>query len=268
MDNAPVVVTVHGTYARHRLMRLVHGERGWWRAGSSFCRVLGAKIPGCSFVEFKWSGRNSHADRLAAGEELAKLLARLREREPRRPLCVAAHSHGGNVALKAVDAAPAGSVSHLFLLGTPLMSVVCEEPVPCDPEVEGTRHPCGGSTRHWLYRGDAAGRVACGVWMLYSPHDQVQVRLASLLTGIASSRRRKFPGKLEVQHCFEPVDARIKNVALDLQSELRVGLFGRLIGWDKIKLHDALHSRRIAEIIACVVTTGEITGGELGVTGT
>ncbi len=52
-------------------------------------------------VSFEWSGTNSNAARLTAGEELARRISELYE-EFHAPIYLVAHSHGGNIALYAM----------------------------------------------------------------------------------------------------------------------------------------------------------------------
>src|SRR5688572_28963541 len=53
--------------------------------------------------EFCWSGENSHEDRLKAAQALCKVFLRLTDQTPRPCVHVVAHSHGGNVLLKAIE---------------------------------------------------------------------------------------------------------------------------------------------------------------------
>ena len=250
------IVLVHGTYARNWFIRTFRGGRVWWRANSSFCQTLRSKFPECAIVGFEWSGQNSHRARLAAGEELAALLTQLRRNAPQEPLSIIAHSHGGNVALKALDLIEPKTVSSVFLLGMPHMFILCPTPKPCDPLIEGTIHPCGGSTRHWLYWGDAIHRVSQGIWEYHTQTDAVQGFFAQMFTGIPFRIRSRLSGKLVVTRHFLPLGTPgITNEVVDMRSELRVGVLARLIGWDKIKEHNALHSRSIAEMIGNVLAT-------------
>jgi hypothetical protein len=250
------IVTVHGTFARNWLIRKFYGGRGWWHANSYFCQKLLEKIPGCAFVEFEWSGKNSHSARIAAGAELARLLTLIRREKPNENVVVIAHSHGGNVALKAIDVAEPGSVLFLFLLGMPHLSIFCQKPVACDSKVEGVAHTCGGTTCHWLYWGDAVNRVGNGIWGFYSLNDAVQGFVARVYTGLPLRMKLRLPGKLEVmRHYFPPDCPGITNIVVDMKSRERVGLLGRLIHWDAIKEHNALHSRAMAVKIAEIIAT-------------
>ncbi|MDH3272089.1 MAG: lysophospholipase [Gemmatimonadota bacterium] len=90
-----VVTLVHGTFARHA---------EWMRDQETFSAKLLDQLPNTRLSRFCWSGANSHTARLAAGEQLATHLRQLLEQFPGAQHFVAAHSHGGNVALYAMKA--------------------------------------------------------------------------------------------------------------------------------------------------------------------
>ncbi|GJP29869.1 hypothetical protein CLOM_g20146 [Closterium sp. NIES-68] len=52
---------------------------------------------------FHWSGQNTHDSRVAAGKALAQLINAIGKADPSARVHIVAHSHGGNVALKAVS---------------------------------------------------------------------------------------------------------------------------------------------------------------------
>lgn len=87
----PVVVLVHGTYAR---------EAAWTKPDSALSTALMAA--GCAVAPFAWSGRNSHRARTQAADDLAEHLRGEIASNPKGRFWVVAHSHGGNVALHAV----------------------------------------------------------------------------------------------------------------------------------------------------------------------
>ncbi|ROP44139.1 triacylglycerol lipase [Streptomyces sp. PanSC9] len=89
----PVVVTlVHGTFAR---------KAAWTQMDSALSRALSAA--GLQVSRFTWSGRNSFHARAHAARELADHLGRTAREHPGARQWVVAHSHGGNVALHAVE---------------------------------------------------------------------------------------------------------------------------------------------------------------------
>lgn len=89
----PVVVTlVHGTFAR---------KAAWTQMDSALSRALSAA--GFQPSRFTWSGWNSFHARAHAARELADHLGRTAREHPGARQWVVAHSHGGNVALHAVE---------------------------------------------------------------------------------------------------------------------------------------------------------------------
>jgi hypothetical protein len=100
--NARFVVTlVHGTWA---------GKREWTKEDSSvLCSQLKDELRSRGGVRFTeplvWTGDNNHKDRLDASERLSELLRTSCEGAKQIPVIIA-HSHGGNIALKAVGSSP------------------------------------------------------------------------------------------------------------------------------------------------------------------
>jgi hypothetical protein len=112
------VLVIHGTWNAP-----VKGSIAWYQLDEgdpdNFCAKLSAilaggplanslwrKIPGTAGLEanrFSWSGDNSHAARIQGAEDLANHIQSLISRDPRARLHFIAHSHGGNVLLKAIQ---------------------------------------------------------------------------------------------------------------------------------------------------------------------
>lgn len=95
-NDAPVIVTVHGTNDAHSDD---DGPR-WWQRGSQFTERLRTSlaergVPDAEILPLHWSGMNSDFDRLQGSAQLARVLSRL-ARSGRRHAIIA-HSHGGNV---------------------------------------------------------------------------------------------------------------------------------------------------------------------------
>jgi len=247
------VVTVHGTFARHWVARKIRRRPDWWPADSAFCQTLCSTLPHCTIVPFEWSGANSHEGRIAAGEELARRLMQLKQERPGDPICIIAHSHGGNVALKAIDVADPGTVSSLFLLGMPHMSLVSSQPTVCDKAIEGTQHPCGGAARHWLFWGDAARRVHHGIWNIYSDRDAVQIAFAQMFTGVPLVKRLRWPGAIKVTRAL-PAVAAVSQILVDMHARERTGALGRWLGLDRVREHNALPSGKVAAMIGQIIT--------------
>jgi hypothetical protein len=93
------------------IVTLVHGTGGgtspWTYRGSAFAKRLEAALPGTVLFErFGWSGRNLHSDRHAAADTLAAELASRIAAFPDARHVVIGHSHGGNVALGALNLVP------------------------------------------------------------------------------------------------------------------------------------------------------------------
>ena len=112
---------------RHRIITLVHGTFGReseWLSSVSMFRSRLASYLGrdVQFHAFLWSGSNSHAARVRASEELRAHLQAIATANPGHPQTVIAHSHGGNVACRALaDRAIAVDVC-LITLGTPFIT--------------------------------------------------------------------------------------------------------------------------------------------------
>lgn len=76
------------------------------------------KEAGATLHWFPWSGRNSHARRIQAGEQLATLIDSLRK-DPSDQVFIIAHSHGGNVALYSLKHVE--PVDGIVFLATPFL---------------------------------------------------------------------------------------------------------------------------------------------------
>lgn len=105
-----------------------HGEPHWFEKGSQFQNKLLAELVRqgyqVEFDYFLWSGDNSFLQREQAAKELEKLLRSQSERFPGSKKVVIAHSHGGNVLLRAVDMlGNKGDAYHLITLATPFVQI-------------------------------------------------------------------------------------------------------------------------------------------------
>jgi pimeloyl-ACP methyl ester carboxylesterase len=111
-----VITLVHGTW----------GQRSPWAfVGSSFTERLGRLVPGGShFERFSWGGENWHAERHAAAERLTNHINELIRIFPKARHVVVAHSHGGNIALAALNLAPwiETQLDALVCLSTPFIA--------------------------------------------------------------------------------------------------------------------------------------------------
>jgi hypothetical protein len=108
---SPYVILLHGTWARWfpRLPGPISdaNEKRWFEAGSFFARKLRTGMNEYdirpSFVDFRWSGRNTVHARQSAAKRFADNLIRLAEKGAGAEIWIIAHSHAGNVALRALE---------------------------------------------------------------------------------------------------------------------------------------------------------------------
>lgn len=106
---------VHGTFATNAL---------WTQNGSILRSTLTNELgDDVTFQAFLWSGDNSFAARADAAEELRALLDREIKSKPNDKHVVIAHSHGGNVALSAIEAGTTGrQIDAVICLATPFIT--------------------------------------------------------------------------------------------------------------------------------------------------
>jgi hypothetical protein len=115
MDGSPIptqkvraeVILVHGTWAAARRRLILRRRRTYWYESDHQFRTrledrLAERGVESRIEAFTWSGKNSVRERSYASGELAAVISsRFNSGVP--SLSLVAHSHGGNVALKAVD---------------------------------------------------------------------------------------------------------------------------------------------------------------------
>ena len=97
-DASLIIFLVHGTFAR---------GAGWTKPGSTFCTQLKRDLQALGhekirFELFEWSGDNTHHARREAAVKLERALRASVRLQPQSDHFVVAHSHGGNIALRAV----------------------------------------------------------------------------------------------------------------------------------------------------------------------
>ena len=97
-DASLIIFLVHGTFA--------HGA-AWTKPGSTFCTQLKRDLQALGhekihFELFEWSGDNNHRARREAAVKLERALRASVRLQPQSDHFVVAHSHGGNIALRAV----------------------------------------------------------------------------------------------------------------------------------------------------------------------
>lgn len=107
------VWVIHGTFNSPE-----PGTVKWFESGrdgvATFCDALSERLRGTPLEGsvwrlphgprlFSWSGQNDHADRVVAGLKLASEMIGVANRDPTARIHLVAHSHGGNVVLKAIE---------------------------------------------------------------------------------------------------------------------------------------------------------------------
>jgi hypothetical protein len=110
-----VVTMIHGTFA---------GNARWTRDDSNLCKALRKQLPGDLVIRrFPWSGANRNSDRIEAGKRLAAALKENLASYPDAAHFVIAHSHGGNLALYALnDPRLQQGLSGIICMNTPFIS--------------------------------------------------------------------------------------------------------------------------------------------------
>ena len=108
-----VIVLVHGTFSRNAR---------WTKSGSAICSVLRGQHPDAIILRFLWSGKNSIVARSEAAWHLHTLLRRYLSQYPQARHIVIGHSHGGNIALNAVNHKGLREVG-VICLSTPILHV-------------------------------------------------------------------------------------------------------------------------------------------------
>jgi hypothetical protein len=127
------IVLVHGTWGRgpfpkRREASLYPPNKRWWfEEGSQFQTRLDKALKGASLDwrirAFHWSGANSVQARDCAARELSKRLTEDLQ-DPDANAVIIAHSHGGNVALRALQRLdPVAGKIKLVTLATPFLRV-------------------------------------------------------------------------------------------------------------------------------------------------
>ena len=108
------------------VLTLVHGTwpnpDGWVAARSFLRRELASRLGEVIFREFSWDGTNTQTARTEGGASLARFIRAGQDTYPDARHFVIAHSHGGNVALYAMqDAAARRAVDGIVTLATPFL---------------------------------------------------------------------------------------------------------------------------------------------------
>jgi hypothetical protein len=101
----------------------------WFEPGSTFrsdlARRLQSNCVQSKFESVDWSGSNSFDEREKAAQQLAELLRKRHRSDLNTPIVVIGHSHGGNVAIRALQNLGDGiSQTYIATLTTPFVEVI------------------------------------------------------------------------------------------------------------------------------------------------
>jgi hypothetical protein len=109
-----VITMIHGTFATHAR---------WTLDNSPLCQALRDHLSRNLIIRrFSWSGANRNLDRLDASKQLAGMLHEDIRRYPDAAHFIIAHSHGGNVALYALNDISLQSKLHgIICMNTPFI---------------------------------------------------------------------------------------------------------------------------------------------------
>ena len=128
-----IVTLVHGTWPRGFIPGLGHLFRSapspyWFEAKSEFRRRMSAELEARNInheiVHFLWSGNNSLRERETAALKLVAELKRQGEDDPSATRLVIAHSHGGNVTLRALEDLEGEESALVVTLATPFLDLL------------------------------------------------------------------------------------------------------------------------------------------------
>src|SRR4029077_1030795 len=103
-----LITLVHGTWPRGFLPKRSRRGPCWFERGSEFVNLLESSLranqsfDNTRIYAFYWSGENSFFERNNAAAALASILAQEQRDFPKARQTIIAHSHGGNVALRAL----------------------------------------------------------------------------------------------------------------------------------------------------------------------
>jgi hypothetical protein len=122
------MISETGRDSRHYCVTLIHGT---WGSGAAFLKAesifqsdlrerFGSNI---TFTRSSWSGRNSQKARLEGQQKLQSDLSSILQAHPNSIHVLAAHSHGGNTALYALNNPSLNrQISGLICMGTPFIT--------------------------------------------------------------------------------------------------------------------------------------------------
>jgi len=121
MNKRIAITCVHGTYGRSR------SQSAWYRKTSPIVREIASRATSKKFTiehgYVEWSGCNSSLARRKGAQLVRKRLMRVANDGSFAYHIIIAHSHGGNVALTALDHSRLnGPETHLICLSTPFLN--------------------------------------------------------------------------------------------------------------------------------------------------
>jgi pimeloyl-ACP methyl ester carboxylesterase len=129
-QNRIIIYLVHGTWPRGFWFSQLFSKKrlSWFELTSEFARELSVQFEGfrAEIKAFLWSGSNAILDRANAAAELAAEVSRDLEAKD-TVIVVIGHSHGGNVALKALRTVAQLDRIFLVTLGTPFFQITENE---------------------------------------------------------------------------------------------------------------------------------------------
>ena len=191
-----VVFLVHGTWGKE--------EAAWYQPGvnsNGFPENLKNALLECgiqensvSYVAFEWSGLNSHQSRLEGASALAAKLLKLSEEDSEVKFHFVAHSHGGNVVLKALE---------IYLN---------ERPSEISPRIIDTRNTVELSKK--FLEDHAAGKLPFNT--LSKESDELLNQLSETLKSIANRNIKRYRVSLYDGSMWDSEKSRLKGILAKL----------------------------------------------------
>lgn len=132
---------VAGVYGPKKVVIAIHGTfftGPWVKPGSLFSNWIKERCHDIEWTSFQWSGRNSHSAREQAAEQLADKCETILSENPGCEIVLLAHSHGGNVALMAINenSRLREKISKIVCMATPFITVTPRDPVGLHEKAE------------------------------------------------------------------------------------------------------------------------------------
>ena len=117
---APIYILVHGTF---------QPRASWTRPGSLLRLALSKSQPGAEFVPKPWTGHNLFSARQSAADNLE---AAIRDIDPKRPVFIIGHSHGGSAVARLLHDCPKilDRLCGVAYLATPFIALRKHEYIP------------------------------------------------------------------------------------------------------------------------------------------